>query len=78
MESHVDIDGVRYSHVVDPRTGMALVNRARAVVIGPDATLTDGLSTALCVVGPAGAAAILGRFPGYEAEVTTPRSRAKA
>lgn len=66
-EQHVVIDGVTYSHVVDPSTGIGLTTHARAIVLAPDGATSDGLSTALTVVGAAGAPALLARFPQCEA-----------
>ena len=43
---HLVVDGVTYSHVVDPRTGAALTNRVVTVVVGPGGMVTDALSTA--------------------------------
>lgn len=45
----VEIDGVRYSHVVDPSTGLGLTQQSRVTVIGKDAMTTDALSTGLSV-----------------------------
>jgi thiamine biosynthesis lipoprotein len=66
---HVDIGGVRYSHIIDPRTGMALTNGAAATVIAPDAALTDALSTAACVMTPEKAMALIESFPGAAAMI---------
>lgn len=46
------IGGVRYSHIVDPRTGIGIVNADTAAVIAPTATLADALATAAVVMGP--------------------------
>ncbi len=51
-EQHVDIGGTRYSHIVDPRTGMALTGRHSVTVVAPSATTTDSLATAISVLGP--------------------------
>lgn len=51
-EQFLLLDGVRYSHIVDPRTGRALTNRVSANVIAPTATASDILATAVCVLGP--------------------------
>jgi thiamine biosynthesis lipoprotein len=51
LEQFVEIGGVRYSHIVDPRTGIGLTNRLLTAVIGPRCTLTDALATAICVLG---------------------------
>jgi thiamine biosynthesis lipoprotein len=48
----VVIDGIRYSHIVDPRTGLGVVGPTAVTVIAPDATSADALSTALSVLGP--------------------------
>jgi thiamine biosynthesis lipoprotein len=49
---YVEIGGKRYSHIIDPRTGRALVGRSSVSVVAPDGTTTDGLDTALSVMGP--------------------------
>ena len=50
-EQFVEIDGVRYSHVVDPRTGLGLTDRYAATVVARDGITADALSTAACVLG---------------------------
>lgn len=62
-EQFVEVDGVRYSHVIDPRTGMALTTQVTARVIANDGATADALATALTVVGPEGAQRILDKFP---------------
>lgn len=49
---HVEIDGVRYSHIVDPRTGIGLTDHSLVTVIARDGTTADALATALSVLGP--------------------------
>ena len=50
-EQFVEIDGKRYSHIIDPKTGYGLVGRRSVTVIAPTATASDGLDTGLCVLG---------------------------
>jgi FAD:protein FMN transferase len=45
------VDGKRYSHIIDPKTGMGLVGRRSVTVIAPNATTSDGMDTGLCVLG---------------------------
>ena len=58
----VEIGGVRYSHVVDPRTGLGLTNQYTATVIAPRGITTDSLSTAATIVGPREGQALVKRF----------------
>lgn len=46
------IDGEKYSHIIDPRTGYPQKGVISATVIAPSATEADALSTALCVLDP--------------------------
>lgn len=60
----VEIAGVRYSHVIDPVTGLGLTRDLTAHVIADDAATADALATALTVIGPERAAQIDARFAG--------------
>ncbi|MBW3622721.1 MAG: FAD:protein FMN transferase [Armatimonadetes bacterium] len=51
-EQFVEIGGRRYSHIVDPRTGVGLTDRIAVTVLAPDGITSDSLSTALSVLGP--------------------------
>lgn len=50
--------GVKYGHVLDPKTGRPASRAVLAAVVLPSATETDALSTALLTVGPEGHDAI--------------------
>ncbi|MEQ8767898.1 MAG: FAD:protein FMN transferase [Planctomycetota bacterium] len=50
----VEIEGVRYSHLIDPSTGLGLRQRRAATVIGRSGARADAFATALCIAGPAG------------------------
>jgi thiamine biosynthesis lipoprotein len=41
---HVEIDGVRYSHVLNPKTGLGLTGRRSATVIAPHGWQADALT----------------------------------
>ncbi len=69
-EQYVVIDGTRYSHVIDPRTGLGLTDRAAAIVVAPKGILSDGLATALSTMGPERGLAFVEReFPSVRAVV---------
>lgn len=69
----VEIEGIRYSHILSPGTGLGLTRRIAAMVIADEAKLSDPLSTAACVLGP-DASGKLRHFPGLrELRVRTPQ-----
>ena len=50
-EQFVEIDGTRYSHVVDPRTGIGLTHRLLVTVVAGRGVVADGLATTVGVLG---------------------------
>lgn len=64
LEQHVEIGGVRYSHIVDPRTGIGVTTRVAAAVVAPRGELADALASAICVLGPAEGARLIESFEG--------------
>lgn len=70
LNQFVEIDGVRYSHIVDPRTGVGLTNRSLVHVIAPHATTSDSLSTAISVLGPQEGPKLLNLYPGTSCQIT--------
>ena len=62
-------DGVRYHHILNPKTGKSVRGTRSATVIGPDATTTDALSTTLFVLGWEKAMKLLESLPGIDAVI---------
>ena len=48
----VEVGGRRYSHIVDPKTGLGLSERCSVTIIAPDGITADALATAVSVLGP--------------------------
>jgi thiamine biosynthesis lipoprotein len=48
----IEIGGTRYSHIVDPRTGLGVIGSTGVTVIASDATTADAVATTLSVLGP--------------------------
>jgi thiamine biosynthesis lipoprotein len=48
-EQFIERDGVRYSHLLDPRSGIGSTTQRQVTVIGPDGATVDALSSALCI-----------------------------
>jgi len=63
----VEIDGVRYGHVVDPRTGLGVAGPAAVTVIARDCTTADALATAALVLGPEAGTRLIDATPGAAA-----------
>ena len=71
----VEIDGVRYSHIVDPRTGLGVTHDLVTSVIAPDGATADALATALGVLDPADSRKLLAAFQGAAATFRQGRPR---
>ena len=63
-EQHLEIGGVRYSHIVDPKTGMALTGCRSATVTAPHDINADCYATALCVMGAERGFKLISKLPG--------------
>lgn len=70
-EQFVEIDGVRYSHIVDPRTGLGVVGAPRVTIVAASGTLADATATALSVLG--GEALETAKRLGVEARLDPPQ-----
>jgi len=66
-ERFVEIEGVRYAHIMDARTARPVTGMASVTVIAPTSMLADGLSTTLFVLGVERGAEFLKGYPGCEA-----------
>jgi len=51
-EQHVEIEGVRYSHLIDPATGLGRTESVAVTVIANDATTSDALATTCSLLQP--------------------------
>ena len=52
LQQSVRINGVRYSHIIDPTTGLGMTKPVQVTVVAPGGALADWLATAVCVMGP--------------------------
>jgi thiamine biosynthesis lipoprotein len=52
-QQYIEIDGKRYSHIINPKTGLPVENSPCSVtVLAQDCTTSDALATSLFVLGP--------------------------
>jgi thiamine biosynthesis lipoprotein len=66
-ERFFEENGVRYHHIIDPRTGHSASKVRSATIIGPYAIRTDGLSKTAFVLGPEEAMKIYNRIDDIDA-----------
>ncbi len=59
-------DGERYHHIIEPSTGQPASEVRSVTIIGPDAVLTDALSTSVFVMGVDQGLRLIATLPDYE------------
>ena len=69
LERYVEIDGVRYSHIIDPRTGWGLTQRLLVTVVARICWEADALASAVSVLGMEEGLALVEARDGVEARV---------
>jgi FAD:protein FMN transferase len=74
-ERYFDENGVRYHHIIDPKTGHSASKVRSATILGPTAVQTDGLSKTAFVLGPEKALEIVERLPDFDAIFVRPDGR---
>lgn len=65
----VELDGRRYSHIIDPRTGIGLTDHSSVTVVAPDAMTADALASAVSVLGPCEGTRLANAMPAVAALV---------
>ena len=70
-EKFFELEGRRYCHIMDPRTGQPVEGMVQVTVIAPNAADSDALSTSVFVLGPDAGAALLDKHPGTAALLVT-------
>ena len=70
-------DGVRYAHIVDPRTGWPVQGVASVSVLAPSGIDSDALSTSLFVLGPVAGCSLIADLPDVAAVWVVPEEGAR-
>jgi thiamine biosynthesis lipoprotein len=65
----VEIEGKRYSHIIDPRTGLGLTDQCSVTVVARDGTTADALASAVSVMGPEAGMRLVEETPGAAAAI---------
>lgn len=66
-ENYIEIEGRRYSHIIDPRTGWPVEELRSVTIVCPDGELADALATGVSVLGIGGGLDLVNRLNGIEA-----------
>jgi FAD:protein FMN transferase len=74
-ERYFEEDGQRYHHIIEPATGLPASGVHSATIIGPDAVLTDALSTSVFVLGVDQGLTLISTLPDYEGIVIDAEGR---
>ncbi|MDX1953256.1 MAG: FAD:protein FMN transferase [Verrucomicrobiota bacterium] len=73
----LELDGKRYSHIVDPRTGVGLTDQSQVVVVAGDCVTADSLSTAVSVLGPKNGLPLLNKYEAQGRIVHAPAEKVR-
>ncbi|MFK7923421.1 MAG: FAD:protein FMN transferase, partial [Bacteroidia bacterium] len=60
------IEGKRYAHIINPKTGWPVSGLKSVTIVCPDAELADALATSVFVLGPEEGLALINRLKGVE------------
>jgi len=72
MFQYFEVDDKRYSHIIDPKTGMPLVDSCTVTILANTATESDALASVVSVLGPDRGIALIDQIPGTRAMVVRP------
>ncbi len=65
-EKYAEIQGKRYSHIMNPKTGYPSTGLTSVTVVGPNATMANGFSTSIMVLGKKEGLKLIKKFPEYQ------------
>ena len=64
-EKYAEIEGRRYSHIINPATGYPAQGLVSVTVFGPSAEMCNSFSTSFMVLGRKAAVRVLSKYPAY-------------
>jgi thiamine biosynthesis lipoprotein len=67
LHQFTEIDGVRYSHIINPKTGLGMTKRIACTVIALDAATSDAFDTPLCLLGAEEGGKVAAKLVGVHA-----------
>lgn len=70
-------DGLRYHHILDPATGEPAHGCRSVTILTGSATVADGLSTGVFILGPEAGMALIERLPDVEGIIVTSNNKVR-
>ena len=70
-EKFAEINGKRYAHIINPKTGYPSTGICSATIFGPSAEIANGLSTSIMVLGVENGLVLLAKHPEYSGVLVT-------
>jgi thiamine biosynthesis lipoprotein len=67
QEQHLDQNGKRYSHIINPFSGNGITDPITVSVVAQHGLEADGLDTAISLIGPKAGLELLKNYPGAQA-----------
>jgi len=68
-EQRLEVNGKRYSHIIDPVTRMGLTSGITVTIIAPHGIIADGVATAVSVLGADRGMQFVEKHPGITARI---------
>ncbi|MCD0478170.1 FAD:protein FMN transferase [Chryseobacterium sp. LC2016-29] len=65
-EKYAEIHGKRYSHIMNPKTGYPSTGLTSVTIVGPNATMANGFSTSIMVLGKKEGLKLIKKFPEFQ------------
>ncbi len=69
LYQYLKLDGVRYSHIINPKTGWALTNSRNVTVITNNGSSADWLTKACSILPIENGLKLIANFPGAEVQI---------
>ncbi|RUT71577.1 FAD:protein FMN transferase [Flavobacterium cupreum] len=74
-EKFTELNGKRYSHIINPITGYPETGLVSVTVFGPSAEMANGFSTSLIVLGKDAGLQLINKYPAYSCLMITDKGK---
>jgi len=65
-EKYAEINDIRYSHIINPKTGYPVTGLTSVTIYGPSAEFANALSTSIMVLGAQEGRKLVRKYPSYK------------